>query len=85
MLASNYNIDDRRESCCWWREQKSIKLYSILCEMGRELGESFQSFDRNFFSVVIKVNLLFTREGGRKLRLLFFENEKGKKKVLSFI
>lgn len=53
--------------------------------MGRELGESFQSFDRNFFSVVIKVNLLFTREGGRKLRLLFFENEKGKKKVLSFI
>lgn len=59
-----------------------IKLYLILYEMERELGESFQSFDRNFFSVVIKVNLLFTREGGRKLRLLFFENEKGKKKVV---
>lgn len=59
-----------------------IKLYLILYEMERELGESFQSFDRNFFSTVIKVNLLFTREGGRKLRLLFFENEKGKKKVV---
>ena len=48
-----------------------IKLYLILYEMERELGESFQSFDRNFFSVVIKVNLLFTRE-----------DEKGKKKVV---
>lgn len=45
--------------------------------MGRELGESFQSFDRNFFSVVIKVNLLFTRE---EIKIIIFWERKGKEK-----